>query len=200
MKTRLIIAALFGITLAQPLQAKEITQGTVEMTGSSSISSGTIDSTDSFSGVKDTFKYTVISVTAGYYIQNNILIGANVTNRSATSSSNDGSSDVTQKQSLVSPIAAYNIDLDPQSSVMLLVGLSGALVGDASVQVGNNPTSNASLSGTLLNVSYKRFISDNVSFNFGFTKDSLDTKPDGSSVTYTDDTQSFDIGLTVLFQ
>lgn len=195
----LLIVGLLGLMLAQPLQAKEIKQGTLEVTGGSSYYNQKAESSNNTNSVTTTDKETNLQITGAIYIQKNIAIGLDVFSSRGITSYSNNTPDDKYSLTMISPIVAYNISVSSHSSIELLIGKAGAIKGEKTYQFGNNPQSSSTVSGQFYSVTFKNYLNNYVSINLGLSKTKTKYSSDQNSGESNDNITGIDLGLSVLF-
>lgn len=196
MKAKILSTAIFGLVLSQPVYAKDINLGTLELLGDASAQLSTEKDTSSGSPITETTKTTDLHATGLYYIQNNFGIGLDFTY--LISKYSRPGFDSTVKATLISPVVGFNLSLDPTSSILLEFGLLGAIQGVSTYDDSDGDTGEADISGTLIGALYKKFVNPNVSLNFGVALISVDAEYEFGGKDETDSTD-FLAGISVYF-
>ena len=191
---KLIPLVFLFIFFVQGAHSKEISKGTFEVSGDSSFSFGSSETKqDGFPGSEDTDSLS-LSVTGAYYVAPNLGVGLLWTREDQDS--NDGVNNFSFNLNILGPLVEYNLSIAPASSLVFLAGI--VLIGDYESESNGFTTSKGDISGHILGVSFKQFIVDSVSIDFGIGLTSLTLEEDGGGDVDTDSTD-FSIGLSVYF-
>ena len=180
--------------IASQVHAKEISKGTVELSGASTFfisSSETTVSGMSGSVDEDTL---LLSLSAIYYVAPNVGVG--VFWAMQNSEYDDGTNSAAYNNNTIGPIVAYNVSIDPSSGFGFFAGF--ILIGDYERETNGFTTSEGDLSGHVLGVDFKHFVTESVSVNVGIELYSIEEEEDGGSSVETDSTD-IGIGLSVYF-
>jgi len=202
MKMKLLVSAIVGVTLSQPIFAKDIEMGTIEVLADSSISSSKDKTTELT--IEETTKSTDINIGLLYYFQKNVGIGLLLMNGktdvTSTNSAFGASSKFVDKYTAISPAFGYEISLDETSGISLTGVAVGLFKGDGSSQQDSNPAIKHEISGTAFEVAYKKFLTPSVSLNAGVSKLKLKRKYKDFDVTRESDITDFGAGFSVYFK
>lgn len=191
--SKLMALFVFGALAANSVSAKELAEGTVEVSGDSSLSLSSTKTDYSGGGSEDTDIRT-LSLTALYYVAPNIGVGIMWNNLSAEN--DDGFNTSKYTQNVLGPIAGYNASIDATSSFQLYAGF--VLIGSFEDKTNGFTNYKGDTKGHILGVNYKKFLTDSVSFNAGFNLLSLTNDVDGGGSS-DDDTRNLEFGLSVYF-
>lgn len=174
--------------------AKDIAKGTIELSGDSSFSISSSESTQQgVSGSEDTDTRT-LNLSALYYVAPNVGVGILWFN--ANEETNDGIDKDEISINSLGPTVGYNMSIDAASSFQFFAGL--LLIGDYEAQSNGFTISEGDVSGHVFGATYKKFITESVSFNAGFSMSTIEIEEDGGSDVETDSTD-LDFGLSVYF-
>lgn len=188
-----IVLVFLATAFINVAYSKDIAQGTIEIGGDSSLSISSTDSKYSGGG-SDDIDIRTIDLSALYYVSPNVGVGVLWNNLSAEV--NDGFTKDEYSQNVFGPIVGYNMSIDPTTSFQFYAGI--ILFGSFEDKTNGFTNYEGDTSGHILGLTFKKFLTDSVSFNAGFSMLSLENDYDGGGSS-DDDTTNLDAGLSVYF-
>ena len=195
MKTIRLIATFFVVFAGMNnVYAKDISQGTIEIGGDSTLSISSSKSTvKGFSGSEDSDDVS-LSLIALYYVAPNVGVGVFWNNEQ--SKTDDGFNSFKFNANILGPMAGYNMSIGATSSIRFFAGI--ILLGDYESKSDGTTLSKGDLSGHVLGAELKNFLTESVSVNVGINIATIEDDEDGGNKTETDSTD-LTLGLSVYF-
>lgn len=176
--------------------ARDISQGTIMVTGDTSFDDSSLDF--SFNGSTETTDTTEFNVTGAYFVAKNLGLGLMIANEDSDTSG--GGTNINSSTNLIGPIISYSISLNPDFNLMLSAGLY-KISGDIDDGAGSN--ANFDGDGKLLMASFAYFINDTFAVNLGLRKidSDIDLSAFGSSISISSTMKetAMNIGFTAFF-
>lgn len=168
MKTLGIILAVFTVVFnIHTADARDLSPGTIMITGDTSFDDSTLKMDTSYANIKtDT---TTFDVTGAYFIATNFGVGLLIGNEDTTS--HFDSSTTNSSINMIGPLIVYSISLNTDFNIVLGGGLY-TVSGDLDEGGGNSY--NFDGDGTFILVSVAYFLNDTVTLNFGFRRTDAD--------------------------
>lgn len=192
MKKVFVAAAALALT-STALQARDLEQGSMMVSGDTNLSIGSSD-VDSVYG--DTTTDTVeLNLTGAYFVAKNFGVGLLLSREDSETDYAGGSSEETT--TMFGPVVGYNISLNNQTSVMIE---GSVFMVDGDYDSGAY-SSEFDGDGFMVGGSVHYFLNDNVSVNAGLRMIEADIEVKNSFVTYDADLSetSTTIGLSTFF-
>lgn len=185
-----LLITVLGIT---NVSAKEIPQGTVEISGDSSFSLSSTEFKPQ-GGTSEDSDSREISLTLLYYMSPNFGVGFFWENQ--YTETDDGADKFEDGFNILGPTIGYNLPIGPTSSFGLFAAL--VLVGDFESEFNGVTFSEGDISGFVFGGDFKNFLTDSVSINAGVSISTLEFEEDGGGEADVDSTD-LDIGISVYF-
>ena len=163
MKTTGFLAILALIFVFQSANARELSPGTIMITGETSFDDSKIRMDTSYSQlVTDT---TTLDVTASYFLIKNFGVGLMIGNEDSRTT--DGVNTTNTSINISGPMAVYSIDINPDFNINFSLGIF-KVTGDMDDGAGTALEFDGDGTFILLSVAY--FFNDNVALNIGIRR------------------------------
>jgi len=189
-----IIVCFFAVASMNTAYSKDISTGTVELSGDSSFSISSSKYTEQgISGSEDTDTVS-LSLTALYYVSPNVGVGLFWSKEDQDI--DDGFNSETIAINFMGPLAGYNVSVGPASSVMFYGGF--VLIGDFESEVNGFTVASGDISGHIIGANFKHFLTDSVSVNVGLSMTHIEVDEDGGNKSESDG-RDLSVGLSVYF-
>lgn len=189
-----ILAASALILSATAVEARDISTGSIMITGDTNLEIGS--SEIKTTGGKTTTDSTEINLAGVYFVAKNVGVGLMLGNEDTET--DDGSSVSKESMTMVGPIVGYNISLNNNVSIMLHASFF-SVTGDLDYGAGSNTDIDGD--GHMLGGSVNYFLNDNVAVNFGLrmVKADIDLTSGGTSTPADMKETATSIGLSTYF-
>ncbi len=189
-----ILAASALILSATAVEARDISTGSIMITGDTNLEIGS--SEIKTTGGKTTTDSTEINLAGVYFVAKNVGVGLMLGNEDTET--DDGSSVSKESMTMVGPIVGYNISLNNNVSIMLHASFF-SVTGDLDDGAGFKADIDGD--GHMLGGTVNYFLNDNVAVNFGLrmVKADIDFTSGGTTTPADMDETATSIGLSTYF-
>jgi len=193
MKKLTLAAALSALVFTLPAAAKDLTQGTIAILGTTNGELGfTTTEIDEFDAEYDTTLLN-IDLDARYFIQDNIAIGLGYS-LDSSKTEYDGGFEEEDTTIFLSPGVFYNLSLDEENSVIL-----GAEFGFGSQELSETGEDDIEIdmTGFSVRAEYKHFVNDFIALNAGAAYSILTLEEDSTGIEADTSGLFFGFGVSV---
>jgi len=193
MKKLTLAAALSALVFTLPAAAKDLTQGTIAILGTTNGELGfTTTEIDEFDAEYDTTLLN-IDLDARYFIQDNIAIGLGYS-LDSSKTEYDGGFEEEDTTIFLSPGVFYNLSLDEENSVVL-----GAEFGFGSQELSETGEDDIEIdmTGFSVRAEYNHFVNDFIALNAGAAYSILTLEEDSTGIEADTSGLFFGFGVSV---